>query len=202
MLILLMPYGINAQLHFDIGMQLDSKMDEVRGVENFLYYLSGAAQITSNDYFTIEGYHNGQSFLQLRKVDGAGNSQTLNHFQAYNQRPIRCKLYYPLKKIDFDGEFSFSKVVEVSLNPNEFSFAITAYPNPIASGTVLNLSLKAAKSYTVMLKQADQYSCKIESRPIDLIVSSNKLELRQTDWAAEINTLWAFDQSMIHLKKS
>lgn len=155
----------------------------------------------NNDYFTIERSHNGQSFSPMGKVDGAGNSQTPTHYQAYDERPIMSKLYYRLKQTDFDGTFSYSEVVEVSLNPNELSFAITAYPNPIASGSTLNLSLEAPRSAVVIVEITDQHGRKIYSRPTDLNAGSNQLELTQTDWAAGIYFLRVYDEILSQSQK-
>ncbi|MFK7920522.1 MAG: T9SS type A sorting domain-containing protein [Bacteroidia bacterium] len=155
----------------------------------------------NNDYFTIERSYNGQSYSPLAEVDGAGNSQTPTHYQAYDERPIITKLYYRLKQTDFDGTFSYSEVVEVALNPNELNLSITAFPNPIASGSKLNLSLEAPRSATVIIEIADQHGRKIYSRPSDLNVGSNQIELTETDWAAGIYFLRVYDETLSQSKK-
>lgn len=59
---------------------------------------------------------------------------------------------YRLKQIDLDGRYSISSIVEVTMNPNEFSLAQN-YPNPFNPGTTINFSL--AKEFNVSLKVFD-----------------------------------------------
>lgn len=155
----------------------------------------------NNDYFTVERSTNGQSFMVIDRVEGAGNSQALTEYNAYDNQPLSGKTYYRLKQTDFDGSFAYSEVVEVTLDANQLQFTLNAYPNPIASGAQLNLNIDAPKAAVMMLEISDQHGRKIYHRPTDLRSGSNQIELTETDWAAGIYFLRIYDESVSQSQK-
>lgn len=84
----------------------------------------------NNDYFDIQKSWDGQQFFSIGKVGGNGNS-TLTRKYTYTDRELKEGiLYYRLKQIDYDGKFTFSKVVAVSVGEsNALSFHV--FPNPV-----------------------------------------------------------------------
>jgi hypothetical protein len=81
----------------------------------------------SNDYFTVEKSKNGIDFTAIGIVDGAGNSQSQLSYHASDPAPYAGTSYYRLKQTDYDGKFSYSKIVAVK---NEGDAAVEIYPNP------------------------------------------------------------------------
>jgi hypothetical protein len=68
------------------------------------------AKEVNNDYFTVERSTDGQSFSDLLRVEGAGNSQEMRQYTALDGSPYSGVTYYRLKQTDYDGNFSYSKV--------------------------------------------------------------------------------------------
>jgi hypothetical protein len=66
----------------------------------------------------------------IGKVDAAGNSNTVRRYSFIHTSPFKNNVYnyYRIKQLDLDEKFSFSKII--SLNYNESSQEIIAYPNP------------------------------------------------------------------------
>ncbi len=71
------------------------------------------ASETDNAFFTVERSADGTTFHPLLVRAGAGNSQTLLHYDAVDPSPIRGLGYYRLRQTDHDGVSSLSAVVPV-----------------------------------------------------------------------------------------
>lgn len=95
----------------------------------------------NNDYFTIERSTDGRNFLPLETIVGAGNSSATLNYSFNDTKPLSGINYYRLMQTDYDGKFSYSKVMtakfgtggtkgmlsinSVSPNPFKESFSIT-----------------------------------------------------------------------------
>ena len=86
------------------------------------------AQEIKNDYFTIERSHNLTDFEELIKVKGKGTSVLENVYTSRDEFPLTGRAYYRLKQTDFDGSFTYSKIVSVAFF-DKFN-TIVVYPNP------------------------------------------------------------------------
>jgi len=78
-----------------------------------------------NDYFIVERSNDGFNWEFLDKVEGAGNSNELLSYRAFDFHPYRGVGYYRLKQVDFDGKSSYSDVRSV-FNTND----LMILPNP------------------------------------------------------------------------
>lgn len=75
----------------------------------------------NNDYFTLERSSNATHFSELGIIEGAGNSNTLLHYQFTDNAPLEGVNYYRLKQTDFDGVYSYSSIVALSNKTTAFS---------------------------------------------------------------------------------
>jgi len=81
----------------------------------------------NNDYFTIERSKNGFEWEEIKRINGAGNSSSLLNYTTIDVSPYLGTSYYRLKQTDFDGRFSYSKIVAVNI---ESFNTVLIYPNP------------------------------------------------------------------------
>ncbi len=81
----------------------------------------------NNDYFVVERSASGEDFSEVARVAGAGTTTRTKRYRSDDGSPLPGVSYYRLRQIDFDGRFSYSKVVRVEINASEF-WTIT--PNP------------------------------------------------------------------------
>ncbi len=90
---------------------------------------------TNNDYFIIERSSDAENFTEINKVDGAGNSTKNLKYKSIDENPLNGISYYRLKQVDFDGKYSYSKIIDI----NFFGFKddIRIDPNPAFSETKL-----------------------------------------------------------------
>jgi hypothetical protein len=98
--------------------------DEDAGVVNLEW---ATLSETNNDYFTIERSVNGFEFSELSRISGAGNSNEPIHYSYTDNQAPPGLLYYRLKQTDFDGNFSYSRIVAIS---SESPPEIHVYPVP------------------------------------------------------------------------
>lgn len=73
----------------------------------------------NNDYFTIERSENGIDWDEIKKINGAGNSnQQINY--SYNDFDFKRTInYYRLKQTDFNGDYKYSDMVAVDNNVDD-----------------------------------------------------------------------------------
>ena len=90
----------------------------------------------NNDHYTIEKSRDGQSFEEVVRVNGAGNSVSTQSYDAVDHHPYTGESYYRLKQTDTDGAYTYSDLVTVTVDtPVE----LVVWPNPIGNGQILNL---------------------------------------------------------------
>lgn len=87
------------------------------------------ASEVNNDYFTVERSRDGYHFDEVLIESGAGNSNSVNSYFAYDESPIHGQSYYRLKQTDFDGQFTYSGIVPIFFELQN-SNALVVYPNP------------------------------------------------------------------------
>ncbi len=67
----------------------------------------------NNDYFTLERSVNAVNFKPIATINGAGNSNALLNYNFVDNLPNIGVNYYRLKQTDFNGDFSFSKIISL-----------------------------------------------------------------------------------------
>lgn len=89
----------------------------------------------NNDFFTIERLNaEDDLFDQIAVVKGSGTINEARSYHAYDFTPKAGKNYYRLKQTDFDGKFTYSKIVMVDFQGSGES--VSVYPNPTNQETI------------------------------------------------------------------
>jgi hypothetical protein len=73
------------------------------------------AEEGNNSFFTLEKSRNGQDFISVSKIDGAGKSTTERSYNYQDDYPFSDVNYYRLKQTDIKGDYSYSKTVAVNV---------------------------------------------------------------------------------------
>jgi len=81
----------------------------------------------NNDYFTIEKSSDAYNWEKVSNIKGNGNSNNYKYYSEIDNNPYLGTSYYRLKQTDFDGKYTYSKIIAVSNNKN-INFNI--FPNP------------------------------------------------------------------------
>lgn len=90
----------------------------------------------NNDYFVVESSTDAERWTEVMYVKGKGTVTTTSHYTAIDTNPLVGKSYYRLKQVDFDGKYSYSRIVQVEL----LDLGVVLYPNPV-KGDVVHLNL-------------------------------------------------------------
>ena len=83
----------------------------------------------NNDFFTLERSRDAENWEEFAYVKGAGDSQEILSYQEIDRSPFLGTSYYRLKQTDFNGDFSYSNIMEIYIDPG-LSMPLTLYPNP------------------------------------------------------------------------
>ena len=103
----------------------------------------------NNDYFSIERSINGIAFETILEVAGAGTSNERIEYKTQDNNPIAGISYYRLKQTDFDGEFSYSKIVAINRVDKD---KISIWPNPATDKIYLPIDLNQSTDYLSVYK--------------------------------------------------
>jgi len=87
------------------------------------------ASENNNDFFTVQrSVSNTDSWINIKNVDGAGNSKVRINYKFQDTPNRNGTYYYRIKQTDFDGTTTFSQIITIDFENN---LASTVYPNPV-----------------------------------------------------------------------
>ncbi len=102
----------------------------------------------NNHYFSVEFSTDGKDFIEIGKVNGAGNSNVETKYQFTDFRHEGVQSYYRLKQIDFDKKFSYSLIVGTEKCKPVFDFQFDIFPNP--ANDHLNITTNALETKLII----------------------------------------------------
>jgi len=140
---------------------------DLSGKESKVVLQWASASEQNNDYFSVERSANGNTFEEVGKIKGAGNSSTIRNYEFTDNEleTLNLKLetlYYRLKQVDFDGKFEFSPIraVKFPCEKNE----IEVLPNPSTGIFFINNISEGAEVNVFNVLGEKMYSEKIPAR--------------------------------------
>lgn len=123
-----------------------------------------------NSHFEVERSFNGQTWEQMGRVEGAGNSISpvdyvyTDQLETRNSQPET--VYYRLKQIDYNGNFEYSPVRTLNQRP-ETRNSVSVYPNP-AKGKVQIASQGVVGEVQIFDVRGKQVLQSTQSRTLDI----------------------------------
>lgn len=105
--------------------------------ENVVLSWKTASEL-NNDYFTIEKSNDGENWMDLTKVKGAGNSLRALHYSYTDSEKNNSFNYYRLKQTDYNREFHYSDIIYVE-GCIDKKLDLHVYPNPSTGNFNLEL---------------------------------------------------------------
>ncbi len=115
----------NTNLSAPLPIELKNFRAEARRQMVHLFWTTESE--TNNDYFTVERSKTGGEWEQVLQVDGAGTATSTKNYSAVDDGPFAGLSYYRLRQTDFDGTYTYSKVVSVTIEPRG---ELEVFPNP------------------------------------------------------------------------
>ena len=92
----------------------------------------------NNDYFEVMRSADGINWSSVRSMDGAGSTDEIHMYGVQDHVPFQGKVFYQLKQVDYNGDFSFSDVLQIDIGFDD-PLDLVAYPNPVSD--LLNLNI-------------------------------------------------------------
>lgn len=167
--------------------------------ENIVNLKFATTQEINNKEFVIERSFDGIDFTKINSNEGKGNSNVVNNY-FYNDEISSLNkgiatLYYRIKQVDFDGNFSYSTIEKVNLLADISTKSFAVYPNPtndkiyvsglipniISELEIVNINGQIVKKLIVIYTENDS-EIELSDLPkgiyiISVTGSSNKIKL-------------------------
>ncbi len=121
---------------------------EVQTEGNFLTWITATEE--NNDFFTVEHSTNGQDFVAIGTVDGAGTTNEAAIYDFLHRNAPSGMSYYRIKAVAFDGEATYTKVISLVRGERVFDI-VSVYPIPVSSVVNINFTTKAEGSSTIQI---------------------------------------------------
>jgi hypothetical protein len=112
------------------------------------------ASETNNKGFEVQRSEDTQQFNTIGWVEGRGTRNELSQYRFDDNQVVSGKVYYyRLRQLDYDGQYSFSKVVAAKLTASG-AVIFEAFPNPYAEVTSLKYILSRPSIITIEIVDA------------------------------------------------
>ena len=132
------------------------------------------SQEINNDRFELYRSLDGNDFELTATIAGAGNSYITKNY-SYQDRinPDGNNVFYKLKQIDINGNFTFSNVVRLSTGNNNESFSI--YPNPAINNFTASFSASKSGQATILIRNINGQT--LYQKAINVINGNNAISV-------------------------
>ncbi len=121
-----------------------------------------------NSHFNVERKVNDNRWETIRKIIGKGTTSEMQKYSFIDTNPKRGTNYYRLKQVDFDGQFEYSYITEVTLQSSGKSIEI--FPIPFKEQFYINLDINTGSTVKLRLLTTDG---KVAHRIDNLVYAPN-----------------------------
>ncbi|HMO60456.1 MAG TPA: T9SS type A sorting domain-containing protein [Ferruginibacter sp.] len=129
----------------------------------------------NSKYYDIERSFDGRTFTKVAVVEGAGNTTNESRYNITEDITAlnASTIYYRLKQVDYDGQFSYSKVIALRLKKSAGS--LTVSPNPF-NGYV-NINIDWDKNERTAVKVFNMNGTELVYKTVQLAKGTNNIQL-------------------------
>ncbi len=134
----------------------------------------------NNDRFAVERSADSRDFIEIGSKKGKGTTDVRHSYTFLDENPPAGENYYRLRQVDYDGNFSYSKIIRLYTKAagtriGEF------HPNPTAG--FVNLNYQTPTSGEIQMSVFNTAGQLVEQRIIRLEAGQNELTFDFSDLA-------------------
>ena len=112
---------------------------------------------TNNSHFEIERSKDGEVFEHIATVTGAGSTQNPQFYEYVDETAQSGRWYYRIKQVDFNGDFDYFHIREVSLRAILEAKMLASYPNPVEDRLHMEFVLPPSEMTTLSITNLQGY---------------------------------------------
>lgn len=104
----------------------------------------------NNSHFDVERSIDGVHFTRIGSVAGSGNSYITKYYRFIDALTNTKVTYYRLKQIDFNGELTYSNIININSKGLDAATQLVVFPNPANNSIGIDGLLGQAFLYDAM----------------------------------------------------
>lgn len=135
----------------------------------------------NNDFFALEKASNDLEFRTIATVDGAGNSNTTQHYTVEDTEKTVGDVYYRIRQVDFNGTVSYSDVLSSGACSSD-GFKITSMKYMQSTNEIV-IDYVAVKTTSIGLKLVDLMGRPYLSENTILEPNTNQIRIKANELA-------------------
>ncbi|MES2691066.1 MAG: T9SS type A sorting domain-containing protein, partial [Bacteroidota bacterium] len=133
----------------------------------------------NNSGFEVERSSDGRTFGKIGFIKGTGSTTDYNEYSYTDADAFKAtgihQLYYRLKQVDLNGDFTYSNTVLLCINNNVIaSMQVTAYPIPFKDAFTIRIVSPVAEMADIEISNAQ--GSLVSSRAVSLAEGENILK--------------------------
>lgn len=101
-------------------------------------------------HFDIERSANGVNFEKIGSVSASGNSNRVIDYSFVDTNPVSGNAYYRLKQVDYNGQYEYSKIININSVKNAEEVQIVPNPNNGSFNVVVTGTSKETYEISVL----------------------------------------------------
>ncbi|WP_113635403.1 phospholipase D-like domain-containing protein [Nubsella zeaxanthinifaciens] len=125
-----------------------------------------------NSHFEVLRSADGKNWNAIARINGVGNSNKLNHYNAVDKMPLAGTNFYQLKQVDFNGDNELSEIKAIDFKLGESTTLSANYSSSVLTVNV-HTTVKGNANFTL----SDIGGKKIISRQYTLVNGNNTVSI-------------------------
>ena len=153
----------------------------------------------NNDHFDVERSEDGKEFIKVGEEKGFGNSNVINYYNYMDVFGVTASpvLYYRLKQVDYNGDYSYSEIRKVMLTSIHEKFKAWYNGNSNKTEALIYYD-RETKAH---LRMIDIQGKLIAEQNLTLQKGNTRIQLDMLGLAQGMYTLYLVDGNSVEVKR-